>query len=80
MTWIVQRVCQREESIYLSKADSGIVRQISVPGAEEAWMKGDRLIIRAKTGYWWEVEPDTGARRRILAQNSESPCNITGLT
>lgn len=68
MNWVIQRVCPREESVYLSKVDSKSVRQISVPGAEEAWIKGDKLIIRAKTGYLWEVEPESGSRKRLFGQ------------
>jgi len=68
MNWVIQRICPREESIFLVKPDCGSLRQISVPGAEDAWIKGEKLIIRAKTGYFWEVEPDSGARRRIFGQ------------
>ena len=68
MSWVIQRVCPKEESVYLSKADSNSVRQISVPGAEEAWIKGDKLIIRARTGYYWEVEPESGSRKRLFGQ------------
>jgi hypothetical protein len=68
MKWIIQRISPREESIFLVKPDCGALRQISVPGAMDAWIKGDKLIIKARTGYCWEVEPDTGARRRIFGQ------------
>mgnify|MGYP000099508365 CR=1 FL=1 len=68
MTWVIQRVCPREESVYLTKAESSAVRQISVPGAEEAWVDNDLIIIRSRIGYLWEVEPDTGARRRTSSQ------------
>ena len=68
MSWVIQRICPREESIFLVKLVCGSLRQISVPGAEDAWFKGEKLIIKAKTGYFWEVEPDSGARRRIFGQ------------
>lgn len=68
MDWIIQRICPREESVFLLKPACGSLRQISVPGAEEAWVEGEKLIIRAKTGYIWEVDPDTGARRRVFGQ------------
>ena len=68
MDWIIQRICPREESVFLLKPACGSLRQISVPGAEEAWVEGEKLIIRAKTGYIWEVDPDTGARRRGFGQ------------
>ena len=68
MQWIIQRISPKEESIFLLKPECGSVRQISVPGAEDAWIKGGKVIIRAKTGYFWEVEPDTGSRKRIFGQ------------
>lgn len=68
MKWIIQRICPREESVYLVAPECGTLRQISVPGAEDAWIKGERLIIRAKTGYFWEVEPESGSRKRIFGQ------------
>lgn len=68
MQWVIQRICPREESVYLSKTDSSTVRQISVPGAEEAWINGEKLIIRTKTGYFWEVDPESGARKRVFGQ------------
>jgi hypothetical protein len=39
-----------------------------VPGVEDAWIKGEKLIIKAKTGYFWEVEPESGSRKRIFGQ------------
>lgn len=68
MVWVIQRICPREESVFLAKSDCGTLRQISVPGAEEAWFKGNKLIIKAKTGYFWEVEPDSGSRKRVFGQ------------
>ena len=68
MKWTIQRICPKEESVFLVNPDTGLIRQISVPGAEAAWIQSDRLIIRSKTGYLWEVEPDTGARRRVMSQ------------
>ena len=68
MKWAVQRICPKEESVFLVNADTGLIRQISVPGAEEAWVDNDLIIIRSRMGYLWEVEPDTGARRRTSSQ------------
>lgn len=66
MKWSIQRICPEEDSVYLINLDSGLTRQISVPGAVAAWLVGELLMIRAKTGFLWEVEPDKGARRRAL--------------
>lgn len=68
MKWIIQKIAQKEESVYLVKPECGALRQISVPGAEDAWIKGEKLIIKAKTGYFWEIDPDSGARRRVFGQ------------
>lgn len=68
MMWIIQRICPKESSVFLTKPDTGVSRQISVPGVEDAWLKDEKLIIKAKTGYIWEVEPDSGSRKRISAQ------------
>lgn len=68
MKWTIQRICPKEESVFLVNPDTGTTRQISVPGAEEAWFDNDILMIRASNGYLWAVEPETGARRRIIRQ------------
>lgn len=68
MHWIIQRICPKEESVYLVKPECGSMRQLSVPGAEDAWIQGAKVIIRARTGYFWEVDPDDGSRRRIFGQ------------
>ena len=68
ITWEVQRVCPREESVYLVNPSTGSIRHISVPGAEDAWINNGVVIIRCRTGYFWQVEPTTGARRRIFGQ------------
>ncbi|BCA64644.1 hypothetical protein [Fluviibacter phosphoraccumulans] len=67
MTWTVQRICTREDSVYLLKESSGVVRQISVPGAESAIIEDGNVVIRCKTGFSWSVNPETGARRRFQA-------------
>lgn len=66
--WEIQRISPREESVYLVNPSSGAIRHISVPGADDAWIKGGMVIIRCRTGYFWEVEPSSGARRRIFGQ------------
>ena len=68
MEWEIFKICPREESVYVRKPSCGTVRHFSVPGAVDAFIKNRQLIIRAKTGYFWEVDPDSGARRRILGQ------------
>ncbi len=70
MKWIIQRICARKSSVYLVKPECGALRQISVPGVEEAWIKGGKVIIKAKTGYFWEVEPESGSRKRIFGQQT----------
>ena len=68
MDWIIQRICPKEESVFLVKPACGSLRHISVPGVEDAFFQNDKLIIRSKTGYFWEVDPETGARKRIFGQ------------
>lgn len=72
MEWIIERISAREESVYLVKPSTGTHRQISVPGAIDAAMRGDRLLITANTGFLWEVDPDTGSRKR-LPQHAAPP-------
>ncbi len=67
MAWTIQRICPREDSVYLLKESSGVVRQISVPGAESASFVDGSLLIHCKTGFSWLVNPETGARRRFQA-------------
>lgn len=67
MTWTIQRICPREDSVYLLKETCGVVRQISVPGAESATIEDGSLLIQCKTGFSWLVNPETGARRRLQA-------------
>jgi hypothetical protein len=69
MKWIIQRICPRESSVFLVKPECGALRQISVPGVEDAWIKDNKLIIKAKTGYFWEVEPESGSRKRVFGQH-----------
>jgi hypothetical protein len=67
MNWTIHRICPREESVYLQQISSGVVRQISVPGAESAAFEDGQLVIRSKTGFSWLVDPQTGSRRRLFA-------------
>jgi hypothetical protein len=64
MEWIIERVSLQEESVYLKKPQHGIVRKISVPGAINACLDQGMLVIWASTGFVWEVEPQSGRRRR----------------
>lgn len=67
MSWIIQRICPRENSVYLVKESTGVIRQISVPGAESATIEGGNVLIQCQTGFSWLVNPDTGSRRRFQA-------------
>ena len=67
MSWIIQRICPRENSVYLVKESTGVIRQISVPGVESATIEGGNVLIQCKTGFCWSVDPDTGSRRRFQA-------------
>jgi hypothetical protein len=67
MSWTIQRICPRENSVYLVKESTGVIRQISVPGAESATIEGGNVLIQCKTGFNWSVDPDTGSRRRFQA-------------
>lgn len=53
MSWIIQRICPRENSVYLVKESTGVIRQISVPGAESATIEGGNVQIQCKTGFSW---------------------------
>lgn len=64
MDWIIERVDSNEEAVYLKKPLLGTARKICVPGAFDAFLEEGRLIIRAQTGFVWEVEPASGRRRR----------------
>lgn len=63
MDWIIDRISVKEEAVYLLKP-SGVTRKISVPGALNACLENGRLLIWANTGYLWEVNPDSGHRKR----------------
>ena len=65
MSWSIQSISTAKESVFLEQVGSGVTRQISVPGAVEAFFEGSMLVIKASTGCIWEVDPDTGARKRI---------------
>lgn len=54
--------------MFLLKPTCGTVRQLSVLGAVDAFIKNGKVIILAATGFFWEVDPDTGDRRRIFGQ------------
>ena len=70
MDWIIERVDSREEAVYLKKPLLGIARKICVPGAYDAFIEEGRLVIRASTGFVWDVEPATGRRRRRACSDS----------
>lgn len=54
----------RQRSVFLEQEGTGVTRQISVPGAKEAYIENGLLIIKASTGCVWEVDPGSGSRRR----------------
>lgn len=63
MEWNIERISVKDEAVYLRKP-SGVTRKISVPGALNACLEHGRLLIWANTGYLWEVNPDSGHRKR----------------
>mgnify|MGYP004664754785 CR=1 FL=1 len=65
MSWSIQSISPAKESVFLEQIGTGITRQISVPGAVDAFFEGAMLVIKASTGCIWEVDPETGARKRI---------------
>lgn len=65
MSWSIESVSPGKESVFLEQTGTGITRQISVPGAVDAFFEGGVLIIKASTGCVWEVDPNTGSRRRV---------------
>ena len=65
MDWIIDRISVKEEAVYLLKP-SGVTRKISVPGALNACLENGLLLIWANTGYRWQVNPDSGHRKRQL--------------
>ncbi len=64
MEWIIERVDSNEEAVYLKKPLLGIARKFCVPGAFDACIDQGKVVIRASTGFIWEVEPMSGRRRR----------------
>lgn len=63
--WLIDRVSPQDETVFLTKAETGTQRQFSVPGALIATIENGKLLIQSSTGWMWEVEPETGARRRF---------------
>lgn len=66
--WLIDRVSPKDETVYLSKTETGTQRLFCVPGALVATIENGKLYIQTSKGWVWEVEPDTGARRRFLAE------------
>jgi hypothetical protein len=65
--WLIDHVSPQDETVFLSKPATGVLRQFSVPGALVASIQNGKLLIQTSTGWTWEVVPETGARRRFLA-------------
>jgi len=78
MDWIIDRVSAKEEAVYLRKPLVGVTRKISVPGAVNACLEKGRLMIWASTGYLWEVNPDSGHRKRHVCTTLSPPQAVTG--
>lgn len=72
MDWIIDRVNSAEEAVYLRKPLLGTTRKFSVPGAVNACLERGRLLIWASTGYLWEVDPQSGHRRRQPNNETEA--------
>ncbi len=64
MEWQIERVSPVEESVFLVDTHTGIQRKISVPGTQDALMNNGKLFIKTRAGFFWEVLPDTGSRKR----------------
>jgi hypothetical protein len=56
--------------VFLVKPATGTHRRISVPGAIDALLHNGKLMIQASTGFLWEVDPDTGSRKRLSSQTA----------
>lgn len=69
MSWLILSISPDKESVFLEQESTGITRQISVPGAVDAYFEGSKLIIKASTGCVWEVDPNTGSRKRTCEGN-----------
>lgn len=66
MTWSIEKISPEEDAVFLVNATTGIERKISVPGTQSASMNNNgRLYIKASTGFFWEVQPETGWRKRF---------------
>jgi len=63
--WRIEKVSPRDETVYLCKTDIGTQRKFSVPGALTATIENGQLLIQTSTGWVWEVDPETGTRRRF---------------
>lgn len=73
MDWIIERVNTKEEAVYLRKPLFGVTRKISVPGAVKACLEKGHLLIWASTGHLWEVNPDSGHRKRQVCADFCTP-------
>jgi|GEM_PF-971919 len=71
MKWIIDKLDPDEECVYLRSVNTHITRKFSVPGACKAWLDNGVLLISAVTGYLWQVDPDTGSRRRKIMDKDE---------
>jgi hypothetical protein len=65
--WLIDYVSPQRQTVFLSNPATGMLRQISVPGALVATIENGKVLIQTSTGWTWEVEPETGARRRFFA-------------
>ncbi len=72
MEWEIERVSRVEETVFLVDALTGIHRKISVPGTQGAAMKNGKLLIKTTNGFFWEISPETGSRKRYSVDTSIS--------
>lgn len=71
MSWSIQSISPSKESVFLEQTGTGVTRQISVPGATDAFFEGGMLMIKASTGCVWEVDPNTGSRKRLCNEEAQ---------
>ena len=48
--WLIDRVSPQDETVFLTKAETGTQRQFSVPGAFVATIENGKLLIQTSTG------------------------------
>ena len=72
MEWKIERISLGEEAVLLVDTLTGIHRKIAVPGTQDAAMNNGKLFIKTTTGFFWEISPETGSRKRYATNASTS--------